>query len=109
MSKIKTFTFTFCFCLNFILGCNPSTKKFEKKKLPNILFLFADDYTYDAINALGNEVINTPNLDKLVNEGTSFTNAFNMGGWHGAVCVASRSMIITGRSLWNSKKLTTAG
>ena len=106
MSKIKTFTFTFAFVSIFILGCNPSTKKFEKKKLPNILFLFADDYTYDAIHALGNEVINTPNLDKLVNEGTSFTNAFNMGGWQGAVCVASRSMIITGRSLWNSKKIS---
>ena len=105
MSKIKAFTFTFAFVSIFILGCNPSTKKFEKKKLPNILFLFADDYTYDAINALGNEVINTPNLDKLVNEGTSFTNAFNMGGWHGAVCVASRSMIISGRSLWNAKEI----
>ena len=44
------------------------------------------------------------NLDKLVNEGTSFTNAFNMGGWHGTVCVASRSMIISGRS-WNTKRI----
>jgi len=104
MSKIKIFAFTFVSI--FILGCNSSTKKFEKKKLPNILFLFADDYTYDAINALGNKVINTPNLDRLVNEGVSFTNAFNMGGWQGAVCVASRSMIITGRSLWNSKKIS---
>jgi len=104
MSKIKIFAFTFVSI--FILGCNSSTKKFDKKKLPNILFLFADDYTYDAINALGNKVINTPNLDRLVNEGVSFTNAFNMGGWQGAVCVASRSMIITGRSLWNSKKIS---
>ena len=104
MSKIKIFAFTFVSI--FILGCNSSTKKFEKKKLPNILFLFADDYTYDAINALGNKVINTPNLDRLVNKGVSFTNAFNMGGWQGAVCVASRSMIITGRSLWNSKKIS---
>ena len=101
----KTKTSLLAFVSILIFACNSSTHELEKKELPNILFLFADDYTYDAINALGNQVINTPNLDKLVNEGTSFTNAFNMGGWHGAVCVASRSMIISGRSLWNAKEI----
>ena len=101
----KTKTSILAFVSILIFACNSSTHELEKKELPNVLFLFADDYTYDAINALGNQVINTPNLDKLVNEGTSFTNAFNMGGWHGAVCVASRSMIISGRSLWNAKRI----
>ncbi len=85
-------------------GCSNSTHE-KESPLPNILFLFADDYTYDAIHALGNEVINTPNLDRLVKQGTSFTNAFNMGGWSGAVCVASRSMIITGKTIWNAKAI----
>ena len=103
MSKIRNVAIIFG--LFFLLGCDSISKKEEEKELPNILFLFADDYTYDAIHALGNKVINTPNLDRLVNEGTSFTNAFNMGGWQGAVCVASRSMIITGRSIWNAKQI----
>ena len=101
----KVINIAIIFGLFFLLGCNSISENEEEKELPNILFLFADDYTYDAIHALGNKVINTPNLDRLVNEGTSFTNAFNMGGWQGAVCIASRSMIISGRSIWNAKQI----
>ena len=57
---------------------------------PNILFIFTDDQCYDTIRAYGNKEIITPNLDRLVNEGTSFMNTYNMGSWSGAVCVASR-------------------
>ena len=103
MSKVRNVAIIFG--LFFLLGCNSISENEEEKELPNILFLFADDYTYDAIHALGNKVIKTPNLDRLVNEGTSFTNAFNMGGWQGAVCIASRSMIISGRSIWNAKEI----
>ena len=70
---------------------------------PNILFLFTDDQTYTSVHALGNDVIRTPNMDRLVNEGTTFTHAYNMGGWNGAICVASRAMIISGRSLWRAR------
>jgi arylsulfatase A-like enzyme len=72
---------------------------------PNILFIFTDDQSYNTVHALGNEEIITPNLDRLVNEGTSFTNAYNMGAWAGAVCVASRTMMNTGRSVWRSHAL----
>ena len=34
-----------------LIACNPSSKKASVEDLPNILFLFADDYTYDAIHA----------------------------------------------------------
>ena len=72
---------------------------------PNIVFLYADDFAYWAINALGNEIIQTPNLDKLVAQGVSFSNAFNMGGWNGAICIASRSMLISGRSIWKANEV----
>jgi len=72
---------------------------------PNIVFIYTDDQAYYTIHALGNKEIETPNLDRLARMGKSFTNAYNMGAWHGAVCVASRSMIITGRTIWNVKKL----
>lgn len=92
-----------CFC---IMGCNISDSTKSEEDLPNILFLFADDYTFDAIHALGNEIIHTPNLDRLIQNGTQFSQSFNMGGWNGAICVASRSMIITGKTIWNAKALT---
>jgi arylsulfatase A-like enzyme len=72
---------------------------------PNILFLFADDMTFTAIRELGNTEIQTPNLDRLARSGTVFTHAYNMGGFHGAVCVASRTMLVTGQSLWRAKAL----
>ncbi len=73
------------------------------KEKPNFLFIFADDQSYQTINALGYDEVITPNLDTLVNSGTSFTNTYNMGGWHGAVCVASRTMLNTGRFVWRAK------
>jgi|LSQX01.3.fsa_nt_gb choline-sulfatase len=72
---------------------------------PNFLFLFADDYRAEAIHALGCEAVYTPNIDRLVRQGTTFTNCYNQGGWHGAICMASRAMLITARHLWNAHLL----
>lgn len=66
---------------------------------PNVLFLLTDDQRRNTIHALGNEDIITPNMDYLVKEGTSFTNAYIPGGYTGAVCMPSRCMINTGRYL----------
>lgn len=77
-------------------------EKSSSEERPNILFIFADDQSFNTIHTLGNEVIKTPNLDRLVNNGATFTQAFNMGGWNGAICVASRAMMFTGRTIWNA-------
>jgi choline-sulfatase len=69
---------------------------------PNILFIFSDDQCFDLVGALGNDEIETPNLDRLVRSGLTFTHAYNMGSWSGAVCVASRTMLNTGRFLWRA-------
>lgn len=67
---------------------------------PNVLFLFADDQRADTIAALGNSVIRTPNLDKLVHCGVAFEQAHMQGGLQGATCVPSRAMLLSGRSLF---------
>ncbi len=72
---------------------------------PNILFIFADDLTYESIRAHGLLDIDTPHLDTLVERGTSFTHAYNMGAYNGAVCVASRAMLNTGRTVWNVHRI----
>ena len=66
---------------------------------PNIVFIFADDQRADTIAALGNPVIKTPNLDRLVKRGVAFTRAYMQGGNQGATCVPSRAMLLSGRSL----------
>lgn len=67
---------------------------------PNILFLFSDDQRADTIAALGNTAIRTPSLDHLVHSGTTFTRAYCMGANQGAVCVPSRAMLMSGRTLF---------
>ena len=86
---------------SLLLSCN------KQEEPPNILFIFADDQCYNTIRELGNEEVYTPTLDELARQGTVFTTAYNMGGWHGAVCVASRTMINTGKFLWRANALET--
>lgn len=76
----------------------------EASEQPNIVFIFADDMSYETIGAAGMLDIDTPHLDTLVESGASFTHAYNMGSWSGAVCVASRTMLNTGRFVWDAQR-----
>jgi len=87
-----------CLLLLGITGCDQPPKEILK---PNIVFVLADDQRGETIRALGNSEIITPNLDKLVSEGLSFTNAYIMGSYSGAVCLPSRMMLFTGKYLNN--------
>lgn len=62
------------------------------KKQPNILFIMTDQQRFDTIAALGNEHIHTPNMDRLVRRGVSFTNAYSTC----PVCVPARYTVRTG-------------
>ena len=84
-------------------GCSVASSFEKSDTKPNILFIFADDQSLDAVGALGNDEIETPNLDKLVRGGVTFTHAYNQGAWKSAVCVASRTMLNTGSFLWNAQ------
>ncbi len=77
--------------------CAPA---FAADAKPNVLILFTDDQRADTIAALGNPIIKTPNLDRLVHRGVAFNRAYMMGGMQGATCVPSRAMLLSGRSLF---------
>jgi len=74
------------------------------QRKPNILFFFTDDQRFDTIRALGNAEIHTPNIDRLVERGTAFTHAHIPGGTSGAVCMPSRAMLHTGRTLFHIER-----
>jgi len=73
------------------------------RERPNFLFLFSDDQTYRALGLLGELEVKTPNLDRLAKRGMLFTHCFNQGGWSGAVCIPSRTMLNTGRTVWQCR------
>ena len=45
----------------------------------NVLIIYSDDHTYQALGAMGNKIISTPNLDKLAASGLLFTKAHSRG------------------------------
>ena len=56
-------------------GANTEKDNRENKpKRPNVLVLLTDDQTFSTIHAWGNDEIQTPNMDRLVNQGMSFTH-----------------------------------
>lgn len=77
-----------------IVGCSTEAperiEELKEEKRPNVLVLIADDMGYSDIGAFGSE-IETPNIDRLANEGVSFTN-FHVG----ATCSPTRTMLISG-------------
>ena len=90
--------------LFFISGCNKNIQKSNNllsDSRPNFLFVLTDDQTFKSIAAF-NEEIETPNMDKLSEQGVTFSHCFNQGSWSGAVCVASRTMLITGQTVFKA-------
>ncbi len=62
-------------------------------RLPNIVFILADDLGYGDLGCYGQDKIRTPNLDRMVSEGTRFTSAYSGS----TVCAPSRACLMTGR------------
>lgn len=67
---------------------------------PNFVFLLSDDQRVDTIGGLGHPVVKTPNMDRLVRRGVSFTHACTQGGLVGGICGPSRAQQMTGRSVF---------
>jgi len=59
---------------------------------PNILWICTDQQRYDTIGALGNPHVSTPNIDRLVEEGVTFTHAYCQS----PICTPSRASFLTG-------------
>ncbi len=65
---------------------------------PNLLFIMTDQQRSDALGIAGNEVIKTPNLDRLARQGAWFKNAYTQC----AVCAPARATLLTGHTIENN-------
>ncbi len=63
----------------------------EVRKHPNIVFIMSDDHAYQAISAYGSDLIKTPNIDRIANEGMRFDDCFVTN----SLCSPSRAVILT--------------
>jgi len=74
------------------------------QKKPNLLFIMTDQQRFDALSIAGNQVLKTPNLDRLAKQGVWFPNAYTQC----AVCAPARASMLTGKTVENHGILTNA-
>jgi len=74
----------------------------EEVKRPNFLFILVDDQSpFDLKVYDPDSPLETPHIDRLAAEGMTFEGAYHMGSFSGAVCMPSRHMIMSGRTVWH--------
>ena len=89
----------------FIISCNSILNK--KIIQPNIVIIYTDDLGYGDVSAYKKGTLNTPNIDKLANEGIRFNNGYSSS----ATCSPSRYALLTGTYPWRNPraKIITGG
>ncbi len=98
MTKLQVLTvahlaFTLAFPLLSSAQQNSGSKQKVDTTRPNIIFILTDDQRYDAMGAMGNSLIHTPNMDRLANAGILFKNSYVTT----SICCVSRASILTGQ------------
>jgi len=91
--NLKFLLIVSCFCLN--LKCRTIQKPPAKSKT-NFLFCIADDWSFPHAGAYGDQIVKTPNFDRLAEEGFLFMNAFTAA----SSCSPSRAAILTGQDMY---------
>ncbi|MHC4636654.1 MAG: sulfatase-like hydrolase/transferase [Planctomycetota bacterium] len=77
-------------------GCSRSYLRAEGKNphsKPNIILILADDQGWHQLGCYGNDFFETPNIDRIAEEGMKFTDAYSAA----AVCSPTRASIMTGK------------
>lgn len=66
---------------------------FARERKPNFIFILMDDMGWADLGCYGSTFYETPNIDKLANQGMRFTNAYSAC----PVCSPTRASILTGK------------
>lgn len=75
------------------MSCVQTTNSSKSQpRRPNVIFIFSDDHTNDAIGVYGNTLAKTPNIDRIAAEGAIFNNFFVTN----SICGPSRATLLTG-------------
>lgn len=80
--------------ISALLSCDRHTS--EKETFPNVLLIYADDVGYGDLGCFGATKIQTPNIDRLAEQGRLFTDAHSPS----SVCTPSRYGLLTGKYGW---------
>ena len=85
-----------------IILCIFLTLRVSAEKKPNFLFIIVDDQSPLDLKIYNpRSILDTPNIDRLADEGMVLDGAYHMGAWVGGVCTPSRHMVMSGRTVWH--------
>ncbi|MHC4124291.1 MAG: arylsulfatase [Planctomycetota bacterium] len=73
-------------------GCSSITRNVAAKRRPNVILIMTDDQGWGDISSHGNDILNTPALDKLASEGVRFDRFYVT-----PLCAPTRAALLTGR------------
>jgi arylsulfatase A-like enzyme len=76
-----------------MLFFSPPLAKAVGNNRPNFIFILTDDHRWDSMGAMGHPFLQTPNMDRLAEEGVLFENAFVTT----SLCSPSRASFLTGQ------------
>ncbi len=76
-----------------VAGCAGHGQNKEESRRPNIIFMMTDDHTSQAMSCYGSNLIRTPNMDRIANEGIRLDNCYAVNALSGP----SRACILTGK------------
>jgi len=76
-----------------LVACNQENPADTSETPPNIVFILADDFGWKDVSYNGSNFYETPNIDRIAQEGFTFTNGYAAC----QVCSPSRASIMTGK------------
>jgi arylsulfatase A len=80
-----------------LVSCSKPETIIERSKKPNIIYILADDMGVKDLGCYGQQLIKTPNIDKMASEGMRFTQYYAGS----TVCAPSRGTLMTGMHTGN--------
>ncbi|MEX2566982.1 MAG: arylsulfatase [Cyclobacteriaceae bacterium] len=97
---IKNISFYLFLLLFIMIYCDTYSQNNNRQDSPNIIVILADDFGYGSVNSYGasKELIRTPHIDKIADEGMRFTDASTPS----SVCTPTRYSLLTGEYPWRS-------
>ncbi len=94
MKTIKLYFITSILSITIAqVGCKLNTEQIQQSSTPNVIFLLVDDLGWTDLSCYGSSFYETPNIDRLAQQGMRFTNAYASC----PVCSPTRASILTGK------------
>jgi len=90
--------FVLILILPLVYSC--TSQRTNKDTRPNFLVLMSDNHYFEHLGCYGDNMVQTPSIDKIAEQGVRFTNAFCAS----PSCTPARGVMLTGQEIWRLRE-----